>query len=97
VNAVAGVGSPTHSAGASAQAAAFSISGESGAIATVTVPATATITSGANSITVNLTPEAGTHTFSGGAEVFYVGGDLDVTGKPAGAYSGSSTITLVYQ
>jgi hypothetical protein len=93
VNANAG----PHSAGAAATSASFTVSGESGAVANVTVPASTVVTSGANNLTVSLAAQAATFTFTGASQTFYVGGSVDVTGAPAGLYTGSSTLTMLYQ
>lgn len=94
VNANAG----PHSAGVTAQAAAFNLTGEATAIADVTLAATTVIDDGGvNTLTVTLTPQSTTHTFTGGTDVFYVGGSVDVTSATAAVYSGTETLTLIYQ
>jgi hypothetical protein len=93
VNANAG----PHSAGVTAQAATFDLTGEATAVANVTLAATTIITDGTNNLTVTLTPQSATHTFSAGTDVFYVGGSVDVTAAVAGSYTGSETLTLIYQ
>lgn len=80
------------------QSAEFEIVGEAGLAADVTLPASTTVTNGGgDTITVNLTLEAPTYTFSGGTEYFYVGGSLDTTGAVPGTYTGQETLTLLYQ
>lgn len=94
VNATAG----PHSAGVTANAAAFNLTGEATAVADVTLAATTIINDGgANNLTVTLTPQSTTHTFTGGTDVFYVGGTVDVTSAVAGSYTGTETLTLIYQ
>ena len=93
VNANAG----PHSAGVTAQAATFDLTGEGTAVADVTLAATTVITDGTNNLTVTLTPQSATHTFTGGTDVFYVGGTVDVTAAVAGSYTGTETLTLIYQ
>jgi len=98
VNAVAGTGSPTHSAGATAVAASFTVSGEAGQTANVTLtPSTVTATSGANNVSITLSPEANTYTFPGSG-TFFVGGSVSLVGtEVSGVYTGSSTLQLLYQ
>ena len=98
VNAVAGTGSPTHSAGAAAVAASFTVSGEAGQTANVTLsPSTVTAANGANNVSVILAAEANTYTFPGSG-TFYVGGSVSLVGtEVSGPYVGSSTLQLLYQ
>lgn len=101
VNAVAGSGSPPHSAGQTAQAAWFDIQGENGATADVILPASATVDDGGgNTLSVNLSPQAATHTFDGTVQAFYIGGSVTVPGGTTpGTYTTASpvTFTLLYQ
>lgn len=83
--------------------AAFTASGEGGAAITVTVPATASLTSGANSLTVTLDPAvSGSTTLSGsaasaGTKTIDVGGHFTLgSGQASGAYTGSFTVTVAY-
>lgn len=82
--------------------AAYSVGGEGGQTYSVSVPASFAMTSGANSITVNLTPSATSGTLSGsigssGTATFGVGGNFSIAGTQAtGNYAGSFTATVVY-
>ena len=89
-----------HNAGASATAATFDVDGTDGAAATVQVSSPVTVTGlnlgGTGSVALSLS--ATNITFpSGTPERVYVGGSIDVTGLAADDYSGSSTITVLYQ
>lgn len=86
-------------AGTGAVAASFTIQGETGQTADVSFTADpVTITNGVDNISVGLTPQGVTHTFSGAAETFYVGGSLTLAGtESTGVYTGSTSLSLVYQ
>ncbi|HKJ00262.1 MAG TPA: DUF4402 domain-containing protein [bacterium] len=93
---------PGSGAGTAATAASFTIQGEATQVANVSFtanPVTVTCSAPcAGSLSVNLTPEATTHTFSGAAETFYVGGDVQVISTTqAGVYTGTANLSLVYQ
>ena len=78
-------------------AAAFSVVGTIGSVTTVTVPATVTLTSGANNMTSTLVSSAATLTLAA-ANSFSVGGVLAVgASQPDGAYTGTFTVTVDYQ
>lgn len=89
--------------------AQFTITGEGGQAINITVPATITLTSSANTLTVNTTADSGTtgsavaSTLSGtigsaGTKVVNVGGTVSLTSTQAsGAYTGSITVTAAYQ
>ena len=80
-----------------ATAAAFSVVGTVGQIATVSVPATVTLTSGANSMTSTLVSSAATLTLAA-SNSFTVGGTLSVGASQAdGVYSGTFVATVDYQ
>ena len=98
VNPVAGTGSPTHSAGVTARAASFTVTGEAGQTALVFLtPNPVTAVNGANTVSINLTPEAGPYTFPFPA-TFYVGGDVTLTGaEPSGLYTTTATLQVLYQ
>jgi hypothetical protein len=91
-------------AGTGAIAASFDVTGESGQTATValganpvTINCTTPLTCGAETLAVNLTQSTAAHTFTAGTDQIYVGGSVDVTGASAGQFTGSTTISLVYQ
>ena len=82
--------------------AAFNISGRAAATFAVTLPASATLTSGANTMTVNtFTHSLGaTPTLPAAASqplAMYVGGTLNVgASQAAGTYNGSFSVTVAY-
>lgn len=96
-------GSAQTGAGTGATAASFTISGESAAVANVTfsanpVTVTCAACAGTPTLSVTLTPQATTHTFTGASETFYVGGSVTPTVSTAsGAYTGTATLNLIYQ
>ena len=80
------------------KAAKFTVSGEAGQAYTITLPSSATLVSGANSLIVaNFTCSNGTGGNIGTNDVFYVGGELTI---PAGAvpavYQGTFNVTVAY-
>lgn len=81
--------------------AQFSLSGAATYTAVMTIPATATLTSGANSMTATLSNSlvANKMVLTGtAADVFYVGGSLAVGATQAtGSYTGTFTVTVAYQ
>jgi Mat/Ecp fimbriae major subunit len=78
-------------------AAAFTVVGTVGAIANVTVPASVSLSSGANSMTSTLVGSATTLTLAA-SNTLTVGGTLSVGGGQAdGVYSGTFTVTVDYQ
>ena len=95
VNANAG----PHSAGTGAVAASFTIQGENGQTADVSFGANpVSITNGTDTLNVTLNPENTTHTFTGAAETFYVGGSVTLGGtESSGLYTGNATLSMVYQ
>ena len=79
-------------------AAAFTIGGTTGQVTTVSVPATVTLNSGANSMTATLNSSAATVTMVANAGAFTVGGVLSVGASQAdGDYVGSFVATVDYQ
>ena len=88
------------SAGATRTAGVFTVTGEASAGYTFTLPATATLTSGANNMTANLSYASGTgsRTLSaGGTDNVTVNGVLSVAANQAtGAYTGTYSVTAVY-
>lgn len=81
-------------------AANFNITGTVGSIVTISSPATATLTSGANNMTVTLNRSASTLTLAAGAVngAVTVGGSLGLAANQAdGAYTGTFSVTVDYQ
>lgn len=82
-------------------AASFTVTGFAGATYAITLPASHTISSGANNMTVNAftSNPSGTGTLTGGTETLNVGATLNVTGnQPAGTYTNATgfTVTVNY-
>jgi len=80
-------------------AAQFTVSGQASALYTITLPAAAvTLTSGANSMTIDTFTTDGTGTLDGtGNEVINVGATLNVSANQApGTYSGTFDVTVNY-
>jgi hypothetical protein len=81
-------------------AANFNITGTVASVVTVSSPATATLTSGANNMTVTLNRSASTVTLAAGAVngTVQVGGSLALAANQAdGAYTGTFAVTVDYQ
>lgn len=81
------------------QAAQFTVTGDSGATYAITLPSSATITSGANSMTIdNFTSDpSGTGLLTGGSQTLKVGGTLNVAANQAqGSYSGTFDVSVAY-
>ncbi len=79
-------------------AGAFTIGGTTGAVVTIAVPATVTLSSGANNMTATLAASAATATMVANAGAFTVGGVLTVGAAQAdGDYAGTYTATVDYQ
>ncbi len=80
-------------------AAAFDVTGEGANTYSITLPSSATLTSGGNTMTVDTyTDDAGaTPTLSGGSDTFNVGATLNVGATQAeGTYSGTFSVTVNY-
>ena len=77
----------------------FTVSGAtSGYVVAISVPATTTLTSGANTLSLGLTSSTTTFTSTGAPQVFYVGGTLAVgANQAAGNYTGTYTVSADYQ
>jgi len=91
-----------HSAGTGANAADFTVTGESGYAADVSVTSPVSATVGATTLNFNLQLASGTATdvinFAGSPITVYVGGAVDVpAGADAGTYTTTSQISVVYQ
>lgn len=79
-------------------AAGFTIGGTTGSVVTISVPASVTLTSGADSMTASLVSSAPTTTLVANAGSFTVGGSLAVgASQPDGDYAGTFTATVDYQ
>jgi hypothetical protein len=81
--------------------AQFTLAGAATYTAVMTIPATATLTSGANTMTATLSNSlvANKLVLTGtAADTFYVGGSLAVAASQAtGSYAGTFTVTVAYQ
>lgn len=84
----------------SASAAAFSVTGETGATYSITLPASASLSDGATNTMVLDTftsNPSGTGTLTGGSETVNVGGTLNVgAAQVAGAYTATFDVTVAY-
>lgn len=83
----------------STAAAAFDVTGESGATYSITLPASATISDGTNDMTVNTftSNPSSTGTLTGGAQALAVGGTLNVgASQVSGVYTGTFDVTVAY-
>jgi hypothetical protein len=95
-NALGGITLPTVTG--SVSAAKFTVAGESGLTYAITLPASATLTSGSN----NMTLDAFTTDLTEGGTIgtnneFYVGATLNVQAdQAAGSYSGTFNVTVNY-
>ncbi len=81
-------------------AASFDVTGEGNANYSITLPSSATLTSGANTMTIDtFTDDAGVNPKlpGGGSETFNVGATLNVSATQAsGTYSGTFSVTVNY-
>lgn len=83
--------------GGTPAAGAFTVTGANGAIYTVTVPATVSLTGPGTAMTATLVHDGG-GALTGGTDTFNVGGTLAVgASQTAGSYSGSYTVSVNYQ
>ena len=85
----------------SVSSATFTVGGEGSSTYSITLPSSdVTITSGANTMTVNTftSSPSGTGTLSGGSETLYVGATLNVAASQASGndYTGSFNVTVAY-
>ena len=80
-------------------AGAFNVTGGTGETYSITLPASATVTSAANTMTITAftsTP-SGTGALTGGAETLRIGARLQVgAGQALGSYSGTYAVTVEY-
>ena len=80
-------------------AASFDVTGASGATYSITLPSSATLTSGGDTMTIDTFNHdaGGTPTLSGGSDTFNVGATLNVGATQAGGtYSGTFSVTVNY-
>ncbi len=64
----------------------------------ISVPASTTLTSGANTMALTLTPSMTSYASTGIAQVFFVGGTLSVgANQAAGTYTGTYNVSADYQ
>lgn len=93
-------GGATLGNGSAVAAAAFNVTGQASATYAITLPASATVTSGANNMTVNTftSNPSGTGALSGGgSQALSVGATLNVGASQAtGTYTGSFSVTVAY-
>ncbi len=81
--------------GGTTTAASFTVTGISGATYSLLIPASITLTSGGNTMTVNPITNTSTGTLTGGTETILVGGTLNVSaGQAAGVYTNTADLTL---
>ncbi len=86
--------------GGTQAAGVYNVTGSGTKAYSISFPANATISSAGNNMTVdNFTHDAGvTPALSGGADTFNVGARLNINpSQPAGAYTGTYTLTVNYQ
>ena len=85
--------------GANGTPGTFTASGTSGATFSITLPASVTLSSGANTMTItSVTSDAGVNpTLTGGAKQFHLAGTLGIGASQApGAYSGTYSVSIAY-
>ena len=77
----------------------FTVSGAAtGFVVAISVPATATLNSGANAMSATLAQSIPGFTSTGASQAFFVGGTLSVgANQPAGVYTGTYTVSANYQ
>ena len=80
-------------------AASFDVTGEGANTYSITLPSSATLTSGGDTMTIDTFNHdaGGTPTLSGGSDTFNVGATLNVGAtQAAGTYSGTFSVTVNY-
>ena len=107
VRSIAGAGNGILIAGGTPSNGTCSVTGATGATIGVSLPATATVTNGGNTMTVGSflldtigTDGASPQTFTAtaGPDLVHIGGDLVVSqGQAAGTYTGNLVVTADYQ
>jgi hypothetical protein len=81
-----------------ARAAAFTVTGDADALYDITLPGSTTLTSGADSMSVDAFTHDATGVLVGGTETFSVGATLHVSSsQPSGEYAGSFSVVVTYQ
>ena len=76
----------------------FTVTATSGNTVRITVPTTATVTSGGNTMTIALAPSMTSFSATAVPQVFYVGGTLSVgANQAAGSYTGTYNVSADYQ
>jgi hypothetical protein len=99
---VAVTGTGAAAASGTISRAKFTVGGEGGQTFSITVPASVTMTSGANNLVVTLSTAAATGTLSGtlgsaGTATVNVGGSFPIANTTAsGNYTGSFNVTVAY-
>jgi hypothetical protein len=92
-------GDVSYQAAPAATAAAFDVTGSAGLSYAITLPTTATITSGANSMTINtfVSNPTSPSTLVAGSNTLLVGATLVVgASQPTGTYTGTFDVTVGY-
>jgi hypothetical protein len=93
-------GGATLGSGAAVTAAAFNVTGQANATYAITLPGSATVTSGVNTMTVNTFTSNPTPTgtlSAGGSQALAVGATLQVGANQAtGTYTGTFDVTVAY-
>lgn len=78
-------------------AATFTVTGLAAQSYAITLPASASITDGTNTMTVDTFTENATNVLTGGTENFGVGATLNIgANQAAGAYAGTFDVTVAY-
>lgn len=84
--------------GLTARPAAFTVTGDADALYAITLPGSATLTSGGDSMSIDAFTHDATGVLVGGSETFNVGATLHVSGgQPSGDYAGSFSVVVTYQ
>lgn len=80
--------------------AKFTVSGDAGTSYNISLPTTEMLSSGGNTMVLDnfTSTPSGSGVLSAGTETLYIGARLNVgSNQPAGNYTGSFTLTVVYQ
>jgi len=79
-------------------AAQFTVNGLAGANYSLTLPPSATISSGSETMVINNFTSNATNVLTGGSETFSVGATISIAAnQPAGLYTGNFSVTVDYQ